>query len=173
MRRASSFSHGITLLFLIISICSVTFFVPDTVSAQECFLEICKEAEGAGDTGFTINFDEGGMISSVELFEEGDCFTYLFDTSSDLEVTETPTPGWTLVDVLCEGVVGIAIQDIAGGIDADCVAPNTGLATCTFVNAQTAANVPTLSQWGMIAAGTGLVLIGVYFAIKRRKARAV
>jgi hypothetical protein len=144
--------------------------IADSASAQECFLEICKEAEGAGDTGFTINFQEGGLISSVELFEEGDCFTYLFDTTSDLEVTETPTPGWTLVDVLCEGVVGIAIQDIADGIDADCVAPNTGLATCTFVNARVATNVPTLSQWGMISAAVGLALIGVFFAVKRLRA---
>jgi hypothetical protein len=34
-------------------------------------------------------------------------------------------------------------------------------------------NVPTLSEWGMIAAAVGLGLAGVWFALKRRKAQIV
>ena len=34
-------------------------------------------------------------------------------------------------------------------------------------------NVPTISVWGMISAAVGLALIGVFFAVRRRKARAV
>lgn len=30
--------------------------------------------------------------------------------------------------------------------------------------------IPTLSEWGMISAATGLMLVGVFFAIRRRKA---
>ncbi len=33
--------------------------------------------------------------------------------------------------------------------------------------------IPTLSEWGMIAAATGLMIVGVYFAVRRRKAQAV
>jgi hypothetical protein len=34
-------------------------------------------------------------------------------------------------------------------------------------------NVPTLSEWGMISAVVGLGLVGVWFAVRRKKARAV
>jgi hypothetical protein len=34
-------------------------------------------------------------------------------------------------------------------------------------------NIPTLSEWGMISAAVGLGLIGVFFAIKRKKAKTV
>jgi len=30
-------------------------------------------------------------------------------------------------------------------------------------------NVPTLSEWGMVAAAAGLMLVGVFFAVRRRK----
>jgi hypothetical protein len=33
-------------------------------------------------------------------------------------------------------------------------------------------NIPTLSEWGMIAAAIGLGIVGVFFAMKRRKAQA-
>lgn len=36
-----------------------------------------------------------------------------------------------------------------------------------------ATNIPTLSAWGMIAAAAGLMLVGVLFALKKRKAQAV
>ena len=29
--------------------------------------------------------------------------------------------------------------------------------------------IPTLSEWGMIAAAAGLMLVGVFFAVKRRR----
>ncbi|MEW6144574.1 MAG: hypothetical protein AB1598_06095 [Thermodesulfobacteriota bacterium] len=145
--------------------------ISGSASAQQCFLEICKFAEGAGETGFTINFDEGGQTFSVELFDGGDCFTESFGPSPDLEVTETPTPGWTLLDVVCQGSSDISFTSIPEGIDADCNTTAEASATCTFVNGRgVAANVPTLSEWGMIAAAGGLVLIGVFFALRRRRA---
>jgi hypothetical protein len=33
--------------------------------------------------------------------------------------------------------------------------------------------IPTLSEWGMIAAAAGLGLVGVFFALRRRRTRAV
>jgi hypothetical protein len=35
---------------------------------------------------------------------------------------------------------------------------------------QRASNIPTLSEWGMISAVLGLGLIGVFFAIRRKRA---
>lgn len=33
-------------------------------------------------------------------------------------------------------------------------------------------SIPTLSEWGMIAAGTGFALIGIFYAVRRRRAQA-
>ena len=38
---------------------------------------------------------------------------------------------------------------------------------------QLPSNIPTLSEWGMISAAVGLMLVGVFFAVKRRRAQAV
>ena len=32
--------------------------------------------------------------------------------------------------------------------------------------------IPTLSEWGMIAVAAGFILIGVYYAVKKRRASA-
>lgn len=38
---------------------------------------------------------------------------------------------------------------------------------------QLSSNIPTLSEWGMIAAFVGLGLVGVYFAVRKRRQQAV
>lgn len=86
-------------------------------------------------------------------------------------VSETVPPGWRLVDVTCESGPGISIIiDDENSVLIDCLTVSE--AFCAFNNVQTG-TVPTLSEWGMIAAAGGLMLVGVWFAIRRRKARAV
>ncbi len=46
-----------------------------------------------------------------------------------------------------------------------------GIDGIAFVE-RVASNVPTLSEWGMISAAAGLGLIGVFFALRRRMAKA-
>lgn len=141
----------------------------ENVQAQTCFLEICKMAEGAGDTGFSFNVD-GGDIPTFELFDGGDCITESFDPSQDLAITEEPVTGWVLEDVVCKTAGGIEFQDIHGGIIASCTTEKEASAGCTFVNAQFVSNIPTLSEWGMISVAAGLGMIGVFFAARRRRA---
>jgi hypothetical protein len=33
--------------------------------------------------------------------------------------------------------------------------------------------IPTLSEWGMLAAAAGLMIVGVYFAVRKRRAQVV
>jgi len=85
-------------------------------------------------------------------------------------VVEELPPGWVLVDVECE-TENVSVSDIGNGVEIFC-SPNGGAAQCAFFNAlQT--QVPTLSEWGMIAAAAGLGLVGVWFVIRRKKAQAV
>lgn len=41
-----------------------------------------------------------------------------------------------------------------------------------YTNSSVSKNIPTLSEWGLIAAAGGLGLIGVFFVVRRRKAQA-
>ena len=77
----------------------------------------------------------------------------------------------------------IASVDISGfagqsvRISFDWIVPQnfTGPAFCQLDNifaAGARAQIPTLSEWGIIAAAAGLGLVGVFFALKRRKAIA-
>jgi hypothetical protein len=61
LRRVSSISIGIILLFLVISISSVSFFHSVTASAQPSFCDIvvAKLAEGSGDL-LRVGDDRGG-----------------------------------------------------------------------------------------------------------------
>jgi hypothetical protein len=56
--------------------------------------------------------------------------------------------------------------------DADDVGLVTQFRGTGFISGTTQP-IPTLSEWGMIAAAGGLGLIGVFFAIKRKRARVV
>ncbi len=50
---------------------------------------------------------------------------------------------------------------------------SSGWRACTIAIRTVSLNVPTLSEWGMLAAVSGLMLAGVFFAVRRRRARAV
>lgn len=67
--------------------------------------------------------------------------------------------------------LGISSSDPIQNISIRNPDPNTnslkGLLNIRFGNPDR--NIPTLSEWGMIAAAAGLMLVGVFFAIKRRK----
>lgn len=171
MRRASRHSAFISLLFLVFSVSSVTLFVPGTASAQQCEIIICKSAEGAGDTPFPFVADIGVEMDEFALTDGGLCVLEFFTGANELEVTEGFVPGWVLEDVICE-TDGIESSPIRNGVVLDCVAGDFGTGTCTFVNVPggSATNIPTLSEWGMIAAAAGLGLVGVWFAIRKKRA---
>jgi len=166
MRRVLNSLLGLSLfLFIILG-------VSGSAGAQQCFVEVCKSAPGAGMQGFLIDFTDSGETDTVELFDGADCFTTSLNFDADVDITEQPTPGWQLNDVQCLGTSGIEISSIPGGIVALCTSEGEASITCTFINGP-AISIPTLSEWGMIAAAAVLAIVGVFFALRRRKAQAV
>ena len=163
-------SKGSALFFLIIATGFIVLFNSGSASAQECGIGIIKEAEGAGDTVFNFITEEDGHQGEFSL-RDGDATGGGFGPA--ITIVELPTPGWHLDNVVCE-TEGLTITDIPGGVLVECTGPNGGSGSCTFINLPgTASNIPTLSEWGMIAAAVGLGLVGVFFAVRRRKARAI
>jgi len=166
--------YGFALFVLIVIGAQMIPSLSDNAAAQGCSIGICKHAEGAGKTLFPFTADEGGEISEFEVLDldaPGACRLVNFDSSAGLVITEDAIPGWQLDNVECD-TSGINFSLIEGGVSLECVGIEGGFGDCSFTNVRggSAAVVPSLSEWGMIAAAAGLVLVGVFFAVRRRKA---
>ena len=85
-------------------------------------------------------------------------------------IVEDLPEGWLLRNLEC-GTENVIATEIENGVQLSC-SPNGGAAICYFFNTPRT-NIPTLSEWGMIAAAAGLAIVGVFFAVRRRRAQAV
>ena len=146
----------------------------DNASAQFCSVQICKSAEDSGDTEFPfIAVDINEMVESFSLpgGGEGSCIQTSIPLGQPLTVFEESLPGWVLDHIECE-LIGVDFQILDDGntLELLCNVPTVN-GGCTFFNirGETVSNIPTLSEWGMIAAAGGLGLIGVFFAVRRRR----
>jgi hypothetical protein len=109
----------------------------------------------------------GADVSEFAL-ENGEAQGLVVPGGVTATVVEELPPGWVLVDVECE-TENVSVSEIENGVEIFC-SPNGGAAQCAFFNTLQA-QVPTLSEWGMIAAAAGLGLVGVFFAVRKRRAR--
>ncbi len=132
-------------------------------TAQPCEFNLTKVAPGGGDTLFVLEISWDGSDPGV--FPVSDGAITQVEFKSNIIAFELPTDGWTLADIQCgsEGATGFEITD--NGVTAGC--DGGGSVSCTFTNVSVA-NVPTLSEWGMISAAAGLGLAGVFFAMRKR-----
>ncbi|MEW6143868.1 MAG: IPTL-CTERM sorting domain-containing protein [Thermodesulfobacteriota bacterium] len=169
---------AIPFYVLILSV-AVLLLIPsfsDTAHAQ-CAVSICKSApqlpvpqspEDFVIFPFTVSqggdSDSGGIVANFEC--EGLAFS-----GDDLEIVEDSFPGWELESVECSDSALIDVTFIENGVSLDCLGGTE--ITCTFTNVRGASPIPTLSEWGMIAAAAGLILIGVFFAVRRKKALSI
>lgn len=150
----------------------VLFLSAERSNAQRgCHITVCKQAEGAGDQlfHFTIILRGDQSTQIIQRFVTVGCdvgFTVL--PGVDGQITEEPVPGWPLTITKCESASGVIIDNIDNGIDISCTEPTDEDTVCTFVNGAVS-NIPTLSEWGMIAAAAGLGLIGFFFSVRRRR----
>ena len=75
-----------------------------------------------------------------------------------------------------DSFIGISTFEPITEITIEDIDPNAGILqgvlNVRFGTRDFGASVPTLSEWGMIAAAAGLGLIGVFFAVKRRRMQA-
>ena len=158
-------------LFLFIPLISFIFLAayPGVSRAQECGITIFKSAVENTELTFDFTVTQGGT-SEPESLADGERFGRTFTGPDSLVITESTLEGWLLADVECVDVSGLVITNIDNGISVQCVGPNEGGGTCTFVNVLASRPIPTLSEWGMISAAAGLGLIGVFFVIRRRAA---
>lgn len=137
---------------------------------QVCAVTNLKEAEGTEGIDFDFRFEVGPNVIPF-ILTSGIPREDFFQTSVIVTYTELDNPEWGLVDVACDSNSGVDVTYVENGVTIECLNAG-GEAECVWTNVRLTRPIPTLSQWGMIAAASGLGLVGVFFAMKRRKARA-
>lgn len=173
MRSISGWSFDLSRIivsFLIVTIAVVGFLTVQTVRSYAqpatCNVAVFKRATPSDGTLFTFDVTGATNTAGFDLVD-GDDGGVVISAGSTAQVVEEVPVGWRLRDVECE-TNGVFVSDIENGIELFC-SPNGGNAECFFFDINVD-NVPTLSEWGMIAAAVGLGFVGVFFAVRRRKA---
>ncbi len=160
-------SRIIAIFFIFALVMTGLLMQPGTSYAQPvgCEVGILKEATPSDGTVFTFVVT-GANIPGFDA-ASGEGAGLVVQGGVTAEIVEEPQEGWVLADVVCE-TENTIVTEIENGVQIFC-SPNGGGAACTFIN-QEVGNIPTLSEWGMIAAAAGLGLIGVFFAVRRKRA---
>jgi len=170
MRSISKVFLGSFLLVLIIS----GLFTPVAHAGTQlaCGVGIFKSA---GETStlfdFLVNPSVGDDFIITVASNNDNGFGLNFGQSA--VISEIVPDGWQITGIECttDGGATAAWDVNANEVFVECL--TVGSVNCVFTNVITSRNIPTLSEWGMIAAAAGLAMIGVFFAIRRRKAQAV
>ena len=137
---------------------------------QQCTLNLTKVTEPSSGTVFSFDYVDTNDNQFVFEISNGETQKILIPPPQTVaDITEEPAEGYVITDVACDTEEGITVTEIEGGIEVTCESANGVTANCPITNTLRT-NVPTLSEWGMISAAAGLMLVGVFFVIRRRKA---
>jgi len=168
MDRMLKSCFGVLFAFLAFA---VFFSTADSGQAQpsECEITTTLSAPGAPpdlefhfegiDGGGEFSFDLLPGVPSTGFADFGEGFVLAF-----------PPFGWHYDRIECEPGGGMEIVSLSFGWFQDCFNPGPET-VCTVFVTQTA-NIPTLSEWGMMAAAAGFLLLGAFYATRKRKAQA-
>lgn len=161
--------------FLIILIVAGGLLIPlsgGVAQVQECQYSFIAEAVGSGDLRFLwIGLDNG--VEQFNFSEVAGVLNSSFhQVGTNILLTEVPPAGWAIDDISCSGN-GFTFEVISQDSVVMTCQDGGSVGTCTFTNVKLPAPIPTLSEWGMIAAAAGLIMVGVFYALRKRKAQAV
>lgn len=163
--------NRIAAVLILAAAISGGFFVSGAKAAPaQCFTQVTLSAPGAGSAEFVFE----GVPSSGSEFSFS-----LTDGANDsgftpqgvtTTITEDPQNGYIFGGIECDAGPGVVITEIPNGFTIECINVVEGTASCVIFNILASRPIPTLSEWGMISAAAGLGLIGVFFALRRRRA---
>jgi len=154
----------------------------DQVRAGDiCPMTIEKVADPADDTEFNFSVTGGNIFDVILMDPSNPSVSFdLMDGNADTTVLEEVPPGWILnIECTVPGIgcgpqsqdPCLTITEVPNGLIFDCLDVAAGDNTCTFTNIKKVTNIPTLSEWGLIAMAGVLGIIGL-LALRRRKATA-
>jgi hypothetical protein len=157
------------LFFIIVSGFIYLSAVPGFSQDDEvCLIQISKITPPPGEV-FEFIQNLNGVESSFFIQSFGDQADIPIKNGDVITITEVVPEGWRFEDILVFGLSGVLIERVENGIKFKCIGPGFSNGAVAFINRRVAP-IPTLSEWGMIAAAAGLGLVGVFYAVRRRKA---
>jgi len=158
--------------YILIILISLLVLSPKLYAQVEgCVIAITKEANPADNTPFEFDISGTGGMFSFTLSTPADKsggFNFFIDVETSVDVTEILPEGWMLDEIECSEVENVVITEIPNGRNFAC--NPAGTAQCVFINSLPS-NVPTLSEWGLIAMAGILGIVG-FMVIRRRKVTA-
>lgn len=171
----------ITIIIFVILVALGSLVLQTKSHAQvfdTCNVRFLKEALPDDGTlfDFTCTFEGGEFCGIFEVpNNSGVDFSFLVEEVG-VTFAETVPDGWQLDDIVCEITGGnpnnliLQINEEEASVFTDCLEPNTS-AICTFINSRTPRNIPTLSEWGVVAMAGILGIVGL-MVMRRRNLTA-
>jgi len=170
---------SIIIIAVVVGLGSLALNVDQARAQDFCVITIEKVAIPADDTPFTF-IVSGNDSSEFVLMDPSDPITGgPISIDETLIIAEEVPPGWELDSIECtQGqqdcddvpCLNITIDEETNSITAECLAEDEG--SCTFTNVRVATTeVPTLSEWGLIAMAGVLGIVG-FMVMRRRKVTA-
>ena len=176
-RRLISFVI-LTMLVGLGSLMLSTAQVRATENGGVCTITIEKVANPADNTPFTFIIS-GDETDEFTLMDPDEPTTVrVINAGETIIITEELPPGWLLDSIACgegdDGCEGgpclnITIDEATNSITAECIDDDARI--CIFTNDLRTTDVPTLSQWGLIAMAGVLGIVG-FMVMRRRKVTA-
>ncbi len=133
------------------------------------------------DTPFDFEVT-GAILDSFTLSDPSDpTFNFGININDTVTVTELVPPGWEIASIECiEGTndcgMGVFEPCLTATVDGNSVTffcEDNDTASCVFTNVRVInENIPTLSEWGLIAMAGIMGLVGLFIVMRRRKAAA-
>ena len=158
----------ITTVIFLMFVC--LFFSLSDANAQDgiCGVLVRLSAPGADVFGFV--FEGDGPDGHFEFTaSDGQSTGGTIPEGGTVTITEAPQNGYKLAGLFCKSQPGIVITNFDGGFSVQCVDASDGDANCVIRNVLADSSIPTLSGWGMIFTAAGLGIIGLFFALRRRR----
>ena len=169
-RRLISF----VILIMLVGLGSLVLSTEQARAIAACQIVIEKIANPADNTEFVFTAPDSDNPNFTLKDPSEPITTTGIARGETTTVTEEVPPGWIL-DVDEEECTGdtdkIFIFNETNGLRFNCESDNATV-TCTFTNVKLVTNIPTLSEWGLIAMAGILGIIGFIMVIRRRKVTA-
>jgi len=167
MRTVINVISGFSL-FLLIVIGGLAADVRDSAAQAICPLELTKEAEGLpSGTDFIFDATLEGFPFVVHIPVNGINGVNIGENDI-LSLTESPQHGFEFGGVECDAPPSVTITEFEDGFSVQCSQGTDIFTRCVVRNVRHLNPIPTLSEWGLFAAAGGLLLIGAFYATRRR-----
>lgn len=182
MRRSKMAISLTAVRFIILSVLAIPLFIvlgarDASAGANPCDIQVILETIPEDDTPF--EYEIAGDIESGFTLSDPGSNTTNFGMGIDqfVVLSQLTPPGWELVEIACvEGTTNCGSEGFEPCLSAtiqgnsvafECLDNDT--ASCTFFNSPVGASqIPTLSEWGLMATAALLGIVA-FMVLRKRK----